>query len=194
MRNILCLGDSLTFGYGSLKTNKWTELLKTQTDDKVINEGINGDTTSGMLDRSLEIITSEDPDIITILGGTNDLLVGASVESITENLKLLCKEALENNIITILISPPPVFAVMAKKLWAPDINYNLLNQRISELNKMLKDFCADKHSIHFISLFDEFKEKIAPGSEAIYYTDGLHQSIEGHKLIFNILSKHLISF
>ncbi|MCD8140286.1 MAG: hypothetical protein LUE17_11010 [Planctomycetaceae bacterium] len=46
---ILCLGDSLTFGTGVTRSNAWTTLVHKQTGYEVVNRGVPGDTTGGML-------------------------------------------------------------------------------------------------------------------------------------------------
>ena len=48
---ILCLGDSLTYGMGVLHKERWSSLVAEQTGYTVVNRGISGDTTGGMLAR-----------------------------------------------------------------------------------------------------------------------------------------------
>lgn len=48
---IVCLGDSLTYGFGVSRSNSWTNIVNEETRLEIVNKGINGDTTSGMLAR-----------------------------------------------------------------------------------------------------------------------------------------------
>lgn len=48
---LICIGDSLTFGYGVHLSQRWTQLCAQETGWELVNEGINGDTTGGMLAR-----------------------------------------------------------------------------------------------------------------------------------------------
>ena len=48
---LICIGDSLTFGYGVHLSQRWTRLCAQETGWELVNEGINGDTTGGMLAR-----------------------------------------------------------------------------------------------------------------------------------------------
>lgn len=48
---LICIGDSLTFGYGVHLSQRWTRLCAQETGWELVNEGINGDTTGGMLTR-----------------------------------------------------------------------------------------------------------------------------------------------
>ena len=48
---IVCIGDSLTYGYKLKKSEVWTKLIENKYGIKVLNKGINGDSTGGMLSR-----------------------------------------------------------------------------------------------------------------------------------------------
>ena len=71
--NILCIGDSLTAGYGVPREQCWVSLLDRQTQHHWQNAGISGDTTPGMLAR-LQQLPSK-PDLIIWMGGINDILL-----------------------------------------------------------------------------------------------------------------------
>ena len=46
---ILCLGDSLTYGFGLPRGLVWTALCAAQTGAELLGGGVNGNTTGGML-------------------------------------------------------------------------------------------------------------------------------------------------
>ena len=46
--DLICLGDSLTFGLGVRRGRCWTALFAEESGWNVSNRGISGDTTSGM--------------------------------------------------------------------------------------------------------------------------------------------------
>ena len=48
---LICIGDSLTFGYGVRPSQRWTRLCAQETGWEIVNKGISGDTTGGMLVR-----------------------------------------------------------------------------------------------------------------------------------------------
>lgn len=48
---IVCIGDSLTYGYKLKRSEVWTKLIENKYGIKVLNKGINGDSTGGMLSR-----------------------------------------------------------------------------------------------------------------------------------------------
>ena len=102
MRKYVFLGDSLIYGYGvSLKDN-WVYKLKNTLNLNLYNKGINGSTTTDMLIRFEEDVLSLNPTDVFIMGGTNDLLSNRSVQSIINNIELMIKDLLKENINIII--------------------------------------------------------------------------------------------
>ncbi|MFT6707865.1 MAG: acyl-CoA thioesterase-1, partial [Flavobacteriales bacterium] len=54
IKKLVTLGDSLTEGYNIDKLKRWTKLLHQKHNLEIINSGISGDTTTGMLSRFSE--------------------------------------------------------------------------------------------------------------------------------------------
>ena len=107
MNTLICFGDSLVSGYGLRKGEGWCELLQRDyslsKDWKIINKGIPGDTTTGLLSRSDRDVLLLMPQSVIILIGTNDLLLGRPVDIVYENLTFLASELLNHNIKPILL-------------------------------------------------------------------------------------------
>ena len=134
MKNILCFGDSNTWGYSPQDGNRfssdirWTGVLQKSlgVDYRIIEEGLNGRTTfineEGEEARPFRsgsdvlpiILESHRPlDFVIIMLGTNDLKVefNLSVEDIAQGAKTLCEmvlnsEYLADNIPQILLVSP----------------------------------------------------------------------------------------
>ena len=90
---MLALGDSLTAGYGlgpseGLTAQLQVQLDKLYGDDKilVINAGVSGDTTRGGLAR-LDWALADNPDVVMVALGGNDMLRGLEPSESMENLK-----------------------------------------------------------------------------------------------------------
>ena len=116
MKNILCFGDSNTWGYSPIDGTRypldirWTGVLQKSlgTDYRIIEEGLNGRTTFINEDeRPLRsgsdvlqiILESHRPlDFVIIMLGTNDLKVefNLSVEEIAQGAKTLCEMVLNS--------------------------------------------------------------------------------------------------
>ncbi len=82
---------------------------------EVVNKGVNGDTTTGILTRSHEDIIKSKATHTIILAGTNDFLLGRSLENVEKNLNLIIKECIENNITPIIGIPMEIEIAMAQK-------------------------------------------------------------------------------
>ena len=66
---VICVGDSITRGQVS---GDYVKLLQSRLPDStVINAGINYDVSAHVLDRLSEVV-DQDPDVVTVLIGTND--------------------------------------------------------------------------------------------------------------------------
>ena len=87
---IVMLGDSITHMWGDDFSSVFPGL-------KVINRGISGDTTRGVLIRLQEDVLSLDPLAVVLLIGTNDLEQKADPDTITGNLKLILAAMTEHN-------------------------------------------------------------------------------------------------
>ena len=110
---ILCIGDSNTYGYdprsyiGSRYPEKvrWAGRL---SGHEVINCGLNGMTVPRDHQRQLGLIDLHEPDLVTVMLGTNDLLSGLSADEITERMGRLLDSLMSAGRPVLLIAPPPM--------------------------------------------------------------------------------------
>ena len=66
------MGDSITLGVGLPEyRGRWTDMVAERTGHTLVNFGIGGDTTSGMLARCQNQIFNQDFDAMILLGGSN---------------------------------------------------------------------------------------------------------------------------
>lgn len=75
---IVCLGDSLTEGYGVRREECWVSLSRARLGHWWHNAGVSGDTSLGMLVRLQTRVLQLKPDMVIWLGGYNDILMTAS--------------------------------------------------------------------------------------------------------------------
>ena len=97
--NIICFGDSLTFGTGAPRNKSYPAQLAEMIGQPVINSGVPGDTTGRALQRLARDVLSESPRIVLITLGGNDLKKGVDKKTAFKNLKeiveaIQAKEAL----------------------------------------------------------------------------------------------------
>lgn len=108
---ILCIGDSNTYGYDPRAyigdrypaEVRWTDTLG---EFEVINAGFNGMTV--LRGRSVfpARVRRTAPDLVIVMLGTNDLLVGAEADDIAERMDGLLSAITETGVPVLLIAPP----------------------------------------------------------------------------------------
>ncbi len=89
---IICFGDSLTYGIGAEKGMDYPSQLSRMISREIINAGIPGDTTRDALNRLEEDVLSNDPRIVLITLGGNDLKNRVPRETAFQNLKIIIEE------------------------------------------------------------------------------------------------------
>jgi lysophospholipase L1-like esterase len=187
---IIFIGDSITYGYGVRKESRWTNLLNLNSEIEKINKGVNGDTTAGILSRSYEDIISKYPNYAVILAGTNDLLLGRSLNSIEDNIQLLIKELTEYNVTPILATPIPVCSSMADTMWADQLDYEKINKGIYNYRSWLIEY-AHENKMGIIDFFSIIKDAAENNKSSFIYIDGIHPTEYGHKLMAQCAVKKL---
>lgn len=169
---LLCIGDSLTYGYETEISNRWANLLEQELEITVLNAGINGDTTTGIFSRFIPLIKDFKPTHVLIYGGTNDLWFGLKNEFIISNIYAMCKQALHYNVYPLVGIPTPCFNF--EELNVIEENYQ---ERINQFQDNLIEFCSSK-DITYI----DFNEGIL---NAYFMEDGIHYNQKGHVFIKN---------
>jgi lysophospholipase L1-like esterase len=87
--NIICFGDSLTYGTGAARHKSYPAQLSEMIGQPVINAGVPGDTTSTALERLAEDVLDQSPRIVLITLGGNDLKNGVSKDTAFKSLKAI---------------------------------------------------------------------------------------------------------
>ncbi|MFC1523644.1 arylesterase [Thermodesulfobacteriota bacterium] len=87
--NIICFGDSLTYGTGARAGEDYPAQLSRMINTPVLNAGIPGDTTAMALARLGEDVLSRSPRIVLVSLGANDLMRGINRETAFHNLKTI---------------------------------------------------------------------------------------------------------
>lgn len=161
---LLFIGDSLT---------EWFNFGKHLPGVKVINEGIAGDTSYGLLER-LEGIMDTPVEKIFLMIGINDVFNGFPKEDIVENLELII-EQLQTHINGTELVVQSLLPVNESLLG----NASGLNKKISYINQELKEHC----SLRKLTFLDIFPFFLSGGEmDPAYTTDGGHLSEAGYRL------------
>ena len=154
--DVVMLGDSITH-----RVN-WSELLNKNT---IVNRGINGDITEGLLNRLANIIQLS-PKKVFIMGGINDLSYEVEIDAIYSNY-ISIVTTLKRHGIEVFIQST-LFTSRDK-----------LNKGVKILNKKLEAY-AFSNDIVFINL----NAKLSNNGRLMddYTTDGVHLNPQGYNL------------
>lgn len=86
-RNIICFGNSITFGYGAESRENYPLLLSKLVGIEVINAGVNGDTAANALARIETDVLTREPLLVIVEFGGNDFLERVPLKETLANLE-----------------------------------------------------------------------------------------------------------
>lgn len=173
MAKVAMIGDSITQGA------YWNELMER---GDIINRGIPGDTTQGILER-LDTVKIGKVDTAFILMGINDISKHQTPQQIYDRYVKIVEFLVNSGI------KPYIQSTLYLSVKNP--NYKMFNPRIKELDGMLKDY-ADKHGITFIDLNAVLSKDSVLVDEYSY--DGTHLNSTGYLIWKNTLNKYMPAY
>ncbi len=170
---ILCLGDSLTEGYGVPIEKSWPSLLQEhlkKQNVKVLNSGISGATSaSGPSRLKWHLKSPEKPDIMILALGANDGLRGQPVAAMKENLSktiIMAKDAGIRPVLAGMRIPPNYGQVYA-----------------DSFEKVFIDLAKE----HSITLIPFLLDGVAAQKD-LNLPDGIHPNPKGYEIVIkNVL-------
>jgi lysophospholipase L1-like esterase len=175
-RVVLCIGDSITYGYPFGPAWSWVALVGEALQINMINRGINGDSTANMLYRFNRDVVQHNPDATVIMGGANDAWMGVSLAAVTANFTAMLEKCRQNKILPVLGLPVPV---------SPGDNdfFNGLEEAsaiLDQYRQWVQEYCIRNG----IQAIDFYTPMLVPGSrfgKPSYYFDGVHPNQEGYQ-------------
>ena len=181
--DMILFGDSLTFGFGVPKKDSWAYKLQKQFNNIIIlNNGINGDTTSSMLTRFYKDVTSKKPKKVFIMAGTNDLLSGRSIDYIVGNIELMIKDSLSIGASVIIGIPPIIMKDLAEDLFMPSNYYNYCEESLPLLREKIISL-QKKYPFKYADFYNLTKNHI----HEWIFLDGIHLNSLGNELLFRYI-------
>ncbi|UCF91143.1 MAG: hypothetical protein JSW39_23165 [Desulfobacterales bacterium] len=182
MKKIVCLGDSLTEGTDVDKNYTWPALVANELRVEVLNRGIGGDTTGGLLGRFYFDVAQQRPDIVLIMGGTNDLWWDLDLNSIQANIFTMACQARYHQIAPVIGIPPPLFmpAVQTQDMLGPVAGFERCLQKLNHLASILMH-SAQTSDIPCIDFYHLFLDRQGEVIGAYFLEDGLHPNKAGHR-------------
>ncbi|PFJ03213.1 GDSL-type esterase/lipase family protein [Priestia megaterium] len=169
---IVFLGDSLT------QRSEWNEMFNS---NKIVNRGIESDTTEGVLHR-LDSITAAKPSKIFLMIGINDLRIGKEVNDVIKNY---------SKILETIHTKSPNTEIYVQSILP--VNNKIVgdivdNSDVTNINKHLKRL-AEKYNYGYIDLYSKFSQDNQLKSELTI--DGIHLKGQGYKIWKSSIEREL---
>jgi len=181
--------DKIVFaGCSITEFGKWNELLN---DMSIINRGIAGDNSFGLLNRIDDIINLQ-PSMLFISIGINDIAKDISTQVTVDNILELVKKLKDSSPKTKILvhSILPTNASNRQNKDEVKSHYNK-NDKVAELNRILEQNSQEKDFI-FIDLYSSFNDTNGNLKLEFGDKDGLHLNAHGYKLWSDILKRNVL--
>ncbi|MEZ0298559.1 MAG: GDSL-type esterase/lipase family protein [Candidatus Methylacidiphilales bacterium] len=175
---VVFVGDSLIGNWAQAKvpTNKAFPQLKL-----VVNRGIGGDTSRGVLFRFQEDVLDLHPTAIVILVGTNDLSAHGKPEDTISNLTELIDAARKATpgIPLVLCTIPPRDVPKAP----------IDHSKLVELNERIATLGKEKENVAVLDLFSLLANSDGKPTPEFFRADQIHLSDAGYEKFAEAISK-----
>lgn len=156
--NIICFGDSITFGYGADPGEDYPSNLRALVKLPVINAGVDGDTTFCALERLDNDVLAKNPRLVIVEFCGNDFLKKIPREDTARNLSLIIDRIQEKGAMVALV----------------DISSGIF---FREYRKAFKRLAREKKAIFVPSVLNRIITNPAMKS------DFFHPNEKGYKLV-----------
>ena len=138
---IVAFGDSLTFGTGASTDESYPACLARMLRCTVINRGNPGEETSGGRKRLRTVLQNDEPDLVVLCHGGNDMLRRKIADATRANLDAMITMAQEAGADVVLIGVPTPGLLLR----VPDIFEDLAQQHGIPLEKdVLHEVLSDR--------------------------------------------------
>jgi len=170
---VACLGDSITYGFPYGQKDSWVYLAGEKLGLAMINLGINGDTTGGMLWRFDRQVVPKGPSHLVIMGGINDVLMGIEAGEVLNNIREITARSLANGICPVIgITTPLVGEAM-------DYHDRQALSVLEELRRGIRSYASERE----IPSIDFHSALLDPNglADSRLFVDGGHPGREGYR-------------
>jgi acyl-CoA thioesterase I len=167
---IVCLGTSLTAGFGLNPDDAWPALLQAKVDAaglryRVVNAGVSGETSAGAL-RRIDWLLREPAAVLVVETGANDGLRGQPPEATRANIQAVFDRARRQ-------APPPKL-VLAGMQAPPNLGADYTRRFKSVFPEVAKANGA---------AFVPFLLDGVAGVPRLNQADGIHPTAEGQRIV-----------
>ncbi|HHY59497.1 MAG TPA: GDSL family lipase [Clostridia bacterium] len=184
---IVCLGDSITYGYPYGPTSSWVHLAQAAFTGELVNKGQNGDTTGDMLARFDEDVIALAPTDVVVLGGTNDAWYQTPPATVQKNIAAMFALARRHRIRFHLGLPIPINKHAVND---PDLPGTLAAEPYLDSYRAWMQSYAREQNINIIDFYTPMRGKDGAGNPA-YFVDACHPNRQGYEIMATTMIGYL---
>ncbi len=173
---ILCIGDSLTYGYGVRRAETWCALASNLTGHEFINRGVNGATTGEMAEQELF------GDELFVMGGLNNLFMGMGVAVPLADIRGICRRASDMGIRPTVGIPMQISQEVSEGWCEGPVDMDLVRSAYADFARALLFQCLEDGTD-----FIDFRPVVGP--EHLSF-DGIHLNRRGHERMAQAVADH----
>lgn len=179
-------GDSITQGGGHLYHSPADMAYSyvTYLDFPAVNMGRSGDTTEMMEDRFDRDVLPFHVKYLLIMGGINDLRMGADPDKVIHHLEAIRKKCIDHHIVPILLTIVPINPENIQKYYG-DVTYSGWKESVDTVNSWIR---TQPH-IDTAAPFADYP--VMPGELAM---DGIHGDWNAKQMIAGEINRHMGEF
>ncbi len=172
-KTILFFGDSITAGLGLDDTNDaFPGVIQNKIDSlglnyEVVNSGVSGETSAGGKSR-IDWILNQDIDIFVLELGANDGLRGIAVTETKANLQAI--------IDAVKAKSPNTKIILAGMQLPPNMGQDYTTQ----FRTLFADLASENNLVFIPFILED-----VGGVKELNQNDGIHPTVEGHKIVAN---------
>ena len=156
--DVVFLGDSLTEGY---------DVTRFYPEYKVLNRGIGGDTTYGVIERLNVSVYEAHPKVTTLLIGANNF------DSMLDNYESILLDFKEK---------APEMKVVLLSLTSMTKEWGRNNSKAIANNIKIKEY-SEKYSFPYVDLYNPLLDETTNELKLEYTTDGGHLTEKGYEVV-----------
>ena len=175
---IVFVGNSITDGC------EWSEFFP---EFVVLNRGISGDISEGVLYRLPSIIELK-PTKVFLKIGTNDLARNIPAQTLFDNICLIIDQIREQS---------PETEIFIQSILPVNDAFGMFSGHTSRtpeikwVNSQLQEWAENRTKVTYIDLFNRFRNEDNDLMNIKYTNDGLHLTGEGYRLWVEILNPYI---
>ena len=178
--------------------------VNTDIESRVFNKGVSGNTTVDLLNRLEVDVLNENPNLVILMVGTNDMLNSrkfVSYKKYESNLSQIVQRIKANNTQVLLLSTPTVDSIYLYQRHDKDLFINPPNNKLLKAKRIIQKISKDNNAF-FLDLNKAFKNKNLPIHNEDDYIrneknsnskDGVHLTPLGYKFMAKTIYSYLKS-